>query len=125
VPRILKSISLDEVPDLRGKKRADYLLLLEGGVLVVLEETSKPRLEDLDEKLPMTIEWLRRRGPANVGISPHEIRGIVAVCHFRRGIGGFSKYAIPLASRFKRDYGVPLLLCKCRRWSDLLGKLRL
>ena len=108
--RVVKRRNLDELFPPRGArtpKHPDYALLLDDGEIVIVEETSRPKIEDV-ERLESFIKELNWK--TLFGMEP---KGKMAVLHFERRGGDATKYLTHRIKRFRRKYGVVLYGAGC------------
>ncbi len=72
--RRVRTIDLDEIPELKGRKRADVLIEYDDGTFVIIEETKIPKKKDVD-KLIETLKFFRGQGRTSKAL---------CLLHFRR-----------------------------------------
>mgnify|MGYP007013857689 CR=1 FL=1 len=118
--RVLRKISLDQVPELEQEQRPDYALLLDDGEVVVVEETGRPEPRDIDRVAQAALALKKGTLPLRVSKSPSAITGVV---HYRRRDTVFGRHLSSLQKRFWDKHRILLLGVSCQR--ELEQRLRI
>ena len=118
--KVVVKLSFDEMPEFSEAQRPDYLLLLDDGELVIVEETGRPEFRDV-KRVEDTALLVRRR-ELNL---PHDIipSRITGVVHFRRRDKTFGRYFSGEQKKFWDRYRILLVAVACDR--DLRQRLRI
>jgi len=113
-------LSFDEIPEFSEAQRPDYLLLLDDGEVIIVEETGRPEFRDV--KRVEDAALLLRKGELNL---PHDIipSRITGVVHFRRRDKTFGRYFSGEQKKFWDKYRVLLVAVACER--ELRQRLRI
>jgi hypothetical protein len=91
---VYRKVSLDEIPQLSNKKHADFLLCNDS-VIVVIEESGRPELRDI-EKIKETINHVKNGDlDTYMGIIGSKAR-IIGILHRKKGDPIISKCVISL-----------------------------
>jgi len=116
---VVSKLSFDDIPELAQLPRPDYLLVLDDGEVVVVEETGRPKPEDLERVIEAVVGL--KRGELNLPIetTPPRITGVV---HFRRRDLTFGKHLSGEQKRLRDKHGIILLGVSCDR--ELRQRLR-
>jgi len=109
--RVLRKIPLDQVPELEQEQRPDYVLLLDDGEVVVVEETGRPEPRDLDRVAQAALALKEGAFPLRVSRSPSAITGVV---HYRRRDTTFGRHLSSLQKKFWDKHRILLLGVSCR-----------
>ena len=118
--KIVIKLSFDEVPEFSDVQRPDYLLLLDDGEVVIVEETGRPEFRDVKRVENATLLLRARRPNLLHGIVPSRITGVV---HFRSRDKTFSRYLSGEQKKFWDKYRILLLGAACER--ELRQRLRI
>ena len=117
--RVLRKVSLDQVPELEQEQRPDYVLLLDDGEVVVVEETGRPEPRDLD-RLVQAVLMLKR---GVLRLHQGRASAITGVVHYRRRDTVFGRHLSNLQRTFWEKHHILLLGVFCRR--ELEQRLRI
>ena len=111
--KILREIDLDEVGELREVKRPDRVLVLDDGSVVVVEETGRPRPEDVEKHLSL-LDALG--GDWSKLIGRERPRSVTCVIHHRRGDAVFyaRMRSREVLKKFRRR-GARVVAVECER----------
>ena len=118
--RVLRKISLDEMPELSQEQRPDYVLLLDDGEIVLIEETGRPEPKDLNRVAQAALALKEGTFPLRLSEPPSAITGVV---HYRRRDTAFGRYLSSLQKKFWDRHHILLLGVSCRR--DLEQRLHI
>ena len=97
--RECKQVNLEELNLVFDFKHADYILDC-GDLVVVIEETSRSKLEDLD-KIDNTIKWLLQHRSQGY-------RELVGIIHRFRSVSSLLALALKTRMQSSRRLGIPV-----------------
>jgi len=117
---VVSRLSFDDIPEFGQVPRPDYLLLLDDGEIVIVEETGRPEFRDLKRVIDTVVMLKEGRLSLPYHITPFRITGVV---HYRRKDTTFGKHLSSQQKRLWEKYGIRLLGVSCER--DLQQRLRI
>jgi len=108
--RVVKRRNLDELfppRDARTPKHPDRALLLDDGEIVIVEETGRPEIKDVQrlERFLRDFDWKI--------LFDREPRGKTLVLHYRRRDLKATKYLTYRSKEIRKNYGVVLYGAGC------------
>jgi len=119
----VRKIELDELEALKGIKHPDVLLVLDDGAVIVVEETKRPRSEDIDKLLSL-LEFLRDDWTPLLGHrKPSAITCVVH--HTKSDVAFYIRIRAKDVHKAFRRHGAGVRAVRCRRLSELEQRLRI
>ena len=118
--RVVKQVDLNSISALSQRQKPDFVLLLEDGEVLVVEETGRPELKGLN-RLEAFLRWARRGGWGHLLAFRPEL--VMCVVHYRKRDLAFARMAEHKA-RALAKLGGKLKLVSCEReFKERLGVL--
>lgn len=110
--KVINKSSLDKLLKQGFGKRPDYLLVLDDGEIIVVEETGRPEFKDV--KRVMDFATMLRKGELHLpGITV--LSSITGVIHYKRRDSAFGKYLVSQQKKAWRELRIRLLGVSCNR----------
>lgn len=113
-------LSFDELPEFGQKQRPDYILLLDDGEVIIVEETGRPEFRDVERVRTAAVMLKKGHFRLPYDTTPSAITGVV---HYRHRDTTFSKYLSNLQKKLWDKHRIHLLGVSCQR--ELMERLRI
>jgi hypothetical protein len=107
--RKCEKIDLEGIEEIKQDKHADYMIDC-GGVIVVVEETSRSKLDDVN-KIENTINWLRSYKIQN---NHNYIRYFLCIVHHERGSDPHLEKVLRYRTQQEQRRKPPAIYCSAR-----------